>query len=104
MIFNIYNEKSQDENQKYTMERKLTTINISEKAIICEDFNAHYFWWNLEISNSVQANELISWINRFTCKLINISNEIIYTSHSEISQSMFNLTFATWKIAENIVD
>ena len=42
MIFNIYNEKSQDEDQKYIVERKLATIDISEKAIICEDFNAHY--------------------------------------------------------------
>ena len=42
MIFNIYNEKCQDENQEYTIERKLTSIDISEKAIICEDFNAHH--------------------------------------------------------------
>ena len=42
MIFNTYNEKAQDENQKYTVKRKLTTIDISEKAIICEDFNSHH--------------------------------------------------------------
>ena len=44
LIFNIYNEKSQGENQKYTIERKLTWINILQKAIICEDFNAHHSW------------------------------------------------------------
>ena len=27
-----------------------------------------------------------------------------YTSHSEISQSMLDLVFATFKIAENIID
>ena len=43
-IFNIYNEKIQDENREYTVERKLTFIDISEKTIICEDFNAHYLW------------------------------------------------------------
>ena len=42
MIFNIYNEKCQNENQEYTIERKLTSIDISEKAIICGDFNAHH--------------------------------------------------------------
>ena len=44
MIFNIYNEKSQDEDQKYKVERKLTSIDISEKLIICENFNAHHSW------------------------------------------------------------
>ena len=59
-ILNIYNEKSQNKNQEYTVERKLTTIDISEKAIICEDFNAHYSWWNSKIQNSIRTNALIS--------------------------------------------
>ena len=42
IIFNIYDEKSQDENQNYIVARKLTSIDISKKAIICEDFNAHH--------------------------------------------------------------
>ena len=42
MIFKIYNQKSQDKDKKVTVERKLTTIDISEKAIICKDFNTHY--------------------------------------------------------------
>ena len=42
MIFNVYNEKSQDENQKYTVKQKLTSIDVSEKAILCEDFNEHH--------------------------------------------------------------
>ena len=42
MIFNIYNEKNQKEDQEYTIERKLIFLNIFEKAIICEDFNAHH--------------------------------------------------------------
>ena len=104
MIFNIYNEKFQDEDQKYTVKRKLTTIDISKKAIICEDFNVHHSCWNLKIQNSIRANELMSWINGFNRELINISNKMTYTSHLEISQSVFDLTFATLKIAENIVN
>ena len=42
MIFNIYNKKNQEEDQKYTIERKLIFLDIFEKAIICENFNAHY--------------------------------------------------------------
>ena len=41
-IFNVYNEKSQDENREYIVERKLTFIDISEKTIICEGFNKHH--------------------------------------------------------------
>ena len=44
MIFNIYNEKSQKKNQEYIVEQKLTSIDVSEKAIIFEDFNAHHLW------------------------------------------------------------
>ena len=42
MIFNIYNEKNQEENQEYTIERKLILLDIFQKAILCEDFNAHH--------------------------------------------------------------
>ena len=52
----------------------------------------------------IRANALISWITRFNRKLINILDKITYTSYSETSQSMLHLTFATKKIAENIVD
>ena len=99
MIFNIYNEKFQKKNQSYTVKQKLTLIDISKKTIICEDFNAHHSWWN-----SIRANELILWINRFDCKLINISNKKTYALHLDTSQFVFDLTFATSKIAENIVD
>ena len=42
MIVNIYNEKNQKEDQKYTIERKLFFLKIFKKAIICKDFNAHH--------------------------------------------------------------
>ena len=42
MIFNIYNEKNQEDDQEYTIERKSILLDIFEKAIICEDFNAHH--------------------------------------------------------------
>jgi len=46
LLFNIYNEKSQnaDDEQLYTIERKLVNIklNSEQKVIIAEDFNAHH--------------------------------------------------------------
>ena len=42
IIFNVYNEKSQGQNQDFTVKRKLTSIDIPEKAIICGDFNAQH--------------------------------------------------------------
>ena len=42
IIFNVCNKKVQNENQDYTVERKLTSVDISEKAIICGDSNVHH--------------------------------------------------------------
>jgi len=46
LLFNIYNEKSQnaDDEQLYTIERELANakLNSEQKVIIAEDFNAHY--------------------------------------------------------------
>ena len=42
IIFNIYNKKNHEENEKYTIEQKLIFLDIFEKAIIREDFNVHY--------------------------------------------------------------
>ena len=42
MVFNIYNEKNHEEDQKYTIERKLILVDILEKEFICEDCNAHH--------------------------------------------------------------
>jgi len=46
LLFNIYNEKSQNVNdeQLYTIERELANIklNSEQKVIITEDFNTHH--------------------------------------------------------------
>ncbi len=42
-ILNVYNEKSQKSNSnKYAIERKLKTIELTKNLIICNDFNAHH--------------------------------------------------------------
>jgi len=46
LLFNIYNEKSQNANdeQSYTIERELAKVmlNSEQKVIIIKDFNAHH--------------------------------------------------------------
>ena len=48
LLFNIYNEKSQnaDNKQIYMIERELAKVmlNSEQKVIIVEDFNAHHSW------------------------------------------------------------
>ncbi len=48
LLFNIYNEKSQNANneQLYMIERELAKVmlNSEQKVIIIKDFNAHHSW------------------------------------------------------------
>ncbi len=48
LLFNIYNEKSQNANneQLYMIERELAKVilNSEQEVIIIEDFNAHHSW------------------------------------------------------------
>src|SRR6266498_1258160 len=59
-IINIYNEKSLKKNYNdWTLNRILPHIKPQKYSIICEDFNTHHLWWNLDISNFIRANELV---------------------------------------------
>ena len=43
LLLNIYNEKFQKDNSnEYTVKRKLTQFQLSARAIVCKDFNAHH--------------------------------------------------------------
>jgi flagellar hook-basal body complex protein FliE len=103
IVLNVYNEKNQkSSSEEYTIERKLTTIDLTKNSIICEDFNVHYQWWNSRITSSIRAKTLIDWLNKFNCELINISDE--YTFTRENSNSVIDLTFATIDLASKITN
>ncbi len=79
-ILNVYNEKSQKSNSdEYTIEKKLTLIELIKNSIICNDFNVHHQWWNSRLSSSIRANSLIDWLKKFNCELINKLNEYTFT-------------------------
>ena len=55
----------------YTIKRSLQDLQLSKETLIVGDFNAHHSWWNSSITNSIRADSLISWLNRYSCELIN---------------------------------
>ena len=96
LLFNIYNEKLQEEDSDmWTVKRKLKDIQLFSKFIVCEDFNAHHAWWNSEVENSVRATVLTQWLEIQDCELLNTFDEFTYTHYSENSSSVINLTFTT---------
>ncbi len=114
LLFNIYNEKSQNANdeQSYMIERELAKVmlNFEQKVIIIEDFNAHHSWWNAKISNFIRTKVLINWVNLYKCNLINTSDINTYHSYSNQLSLILNLAFASknmrnhiknWHINEN---
>ncbi len=100
-IINVYNEKCQKQNSnEYTIERKLTSIELSRNSIICGDFNAHHQCWNSRIASSIRANSLIEWLNKFNCELINTPDQYTFTRGT--SSSVIDLIFATVDLASKI--
>ncbi len=106
LLFNIYNEKSQnaDDEQLYMIERKLAKVmlNAEQKVIIIKDFNAHHSWWNAKISNFIKTKVLIKWINLHKYNLINTSDINTYHSYLDQLSSVLDLAFASKNMCNHI--
>src|SRR5918911_1631996 len=101
-IINIYNEKSLDEsNSSYTIERSLQDLQLSKETLIVGDFNAHHSWWNSSITNSIRADSLVSWLNRYSCELI---NKFDISTCTRSANSVIDLAFATQNLYQLISD
>ena len=95
-IINIYNKKSLKENcNDWTLNRILSYIKPQKYSIIYGDFNAHHSWWNLDISNSIRANELVQWLNQHQFKLLNEPDIPTFYRQNIRNISIINLAFAT---------
>jgi len=112
-IMNIYNEKSLKENcNDWTLNRILPHIKPQKHSIICGDFNAHHSWWNLDVSNSIRANELVQWLNRHQFELLNEPDIPTFYRQNMRNISIIDLAFTTkalnqsksifWQIDENV--
>ena len=106
LIFNVYNGKQiGSEDHEYTVERKLSTIELPARAIICGDFNAHHSWWNSRVNNPVRADALVQWLKQQNCELINTPDESTYQQYcTNGASSVLDLTFATQATAEIVTD
>ena len=106
LIFNVYNEKQiGSEDHEYTVERKLSTVELPARAIICGDFNAHHSWWNSRVNNPVRADALVQWLKQQNCELINTPDESTYQQYcTNGASSVLDLTFATQATAEIVTD
>src|SRR6266536_1811721 len=93
-IMNVYNEKSLKENcNDWTLNRILPHIKPQKYSIICGDFNAHHSWWNLDVSNSIRANELVQWLNQHQFELLNEPDISIFYRRNMRNISIIDLAF-----------
>ena len=113
-IFNIYNEKSQNDRETYTIDRLLIKYQptSTNQFIICGDFNAHHNWWNSKIKRAIRSENLVKWLKINKCSLINTPDFCTFYAHSGSSSSVIDLRFANskienaitnWAIDENVV-
>ena len=68
-IFNIYNEKSQSDREKYTIDRLLIQLQpkSTDKFVICGDFNAQHYWLNSKIQQAIRSQNLVEWLKLNRC-------------------------------------
>src|SRR6266511_1969219 len=110
---NIYNEKLLKENcNDWILNRILLYIKLQKYLIIYRDFNVYHSWWNLDVSNSIRANELVQWLNQHQFKLLNEPDIPTFYRQNMRNISIINLAFTTkalnqsksifWQIDENV--
>ena len=105
-IFNIYNEKSQNDRETYTIDRLLIKYQptSTNQFIICGNFNAYHNWWNSKIQHAIRSENLVKWLKINKCSLINTPDLCTFYAHSGSSSSVIDLTFANSKIENAITN
>ena len=105
-IFNIYNEKSQNDRETYKIDRLLIKYQptSTNQFIVCGDFNAHHNWWNSKIQHAIRSENLVKWLKINKCSLINTPDLCTFYAHSGSSSSVIDLTFANSKIENAITN
>jgi hypothetical protein len=104
LIMNIYNEKRNFNNENlWTVERTLQYLDLPPKAIVCGDFNAHHHWWSPK-EQEIRAENLITWLGKFKCYLINEPEVPTYNYRNGDGRSVLDLVFATPALSDVIFD
>ena len=105
-IFNLYNEKSLNDRETYTIDRLLIKSQpiSNDQFVICGDFNAHHSWWNSKIQKAIRSEYLVKWLKINKCNLINTPDLYTFFAHLGNSSSIIDLTFANSKIENAITN
>ena len=105
-IFNLYNEKSLNDRETYTIDRLLVKYQpiSTDQFVIYGDFNAHHSWWNSKIQNAIRSENLVKWLKLNKCSLINTPDLYTFFAHSGNSSSIIDLTFANFEIENAITN
>ena len=77
-MFNVYNERQLDKNSRTqrnsrsTISRAILELEIDLPFILVGDYNLHYIRWNALAKNLTrEAKELVDWLDKHNCQLLN---------------------------------
>jgi Endonuclease-reverse transcriptase len=78
-LFNIYNKRQLDENSRTqrnsttTISRAILELKIDLPFILIGDYNLYYKRWNALARNlTKEAKELVDWLDKYNCQLLNL--------------------------------
>src|SRR5882757_8421693 len=109
LLFNIYNERQLDENSRTqrssttTISRAILELEIDLPFILIGDYNLHYIRWNTLARNpSREAKELVNWLDKYNCQLLNLDKQegTFYRSNIR-GKSIIDLAFYLGNFQEN---
>jgi hypothetical protein len=103
--FNIYNERRETENSNnWTVERSLQRIDATNSTNIYNYFNTHHQWWSSCIKNPIRNQNLVNWLHKRNCELLNTPDQSIFERSNTINTSVIDLTFATPNLVSKIAN
>src|SRR6266571_4010734 len=112
LLFNIYNKKQLDENSgtqrnsRTTISRAIIELEIDLPFILIGDYNLHHTQWNALARNpSKEAEELVDWLDKNNCQLLNSDKQegTFYRSNIR-GKSVIDLAFYSGNFQENTWD
>jgi hypothetical protein len=78
-------------------------MNARERILVCGDFNAYYYWWNSERAEGhINIEVLISWLERNTFELINLSDVPTFYKANLVRALVIDLAFAIMDMREEV--
>src|SRR6266571_827416 len=109
LLFNIYNEKQLDKNSRTQrnsrtiISRVILELKINLPFILIGDYNLHHTWWNALARNPTkEAEELVDWLDKNNCQLLNsVKQEGTFYRSNIRGKSVIDLAFYLRNFQEN---